>query len=312
MRKNIFFFVVVILLSVSFSSCAYEELNELSASLPPQEEEILPEEEEETIEWSYSHSTLVKNETTLSEDGVVNFEIEIKDSYTAVYEGETVSKDSLRSYNFSNTQSAEWRSLGISFSKGYKAYQEEYTNHNNLSMDPIVSVDSTFCEEGGWSILRSTKEVQFNYNSTTNPGVDCLNPVAEASSFAGTFTDEKLGKIELKPVVVKIGYNNYPYHHKDFSFVYNEETSSWENLPAWEEDTQVGDAVVENGVSYLRYPFISEAIFTVSEFGFEETHNAEYIWMIRYNKAEYDAENSRLTRSFCSFVRYEFTSGWIL
>lgn len=311
MRKNIFFFVVI-LLSVSFSSCAYEELNELSASLPPVEETTPVEEEEEEIEWEYSHSTLVKNETTLSEDGVVNFEIEIKDSYTAVYEGETVSKDSLRSYNFSNTQSAEWRSLGISFSKGYKAYQEEYTNHNNLSMDPIVSVDSTFCEEGGWSILRSTKEVQFNYNSTTNPGVDCLNPVAEASSFAGTFTDEKLGKIELKPVVVKIGYNNYPYHHKDLSFVYNEETSSWEDLPAWEEDTQVGDAVVENGETYLRYPFISEAIFTVSEFGFEETHNAEYIWMIRYNRAEYEAENSRLTRSSCSFIRHEFTSGWIL
>ncbi len=290
MKKNTFFFVVVLLSVFSLSSCAYEELNELSASLPPVEETTPVEEEEEEVEWEYSHSELVKNETTLV-DGVVDFKIEIKDTYTAVYAGETVYKDTTRVYNFSDTQSAEWRSLGISFSKGYKAYQKEFTNHNNLSMDPIVSVDSTFCEEGGWNVLRSTKEVQFNYNSTTNPGVDCLNPVAKINSFAGVFTDERLGEVELTPVVGKIGYNNYPYHHKDLSFVYNEETSSWENLPAWENDAQMGDAVVENGVSYLRYPFISEAIFTVSEFGFEETHKAEYVWMIRYNKAEYDAEH---------------------
>lgn len=287
MKKNMLF-IVVILLSVVMSSCAGEELVQTRAEAP---EVTVPEEDEEYLEWSYSRSELVTNETTLSEDGVVDFTIEIKDVYTAVYMGETVSKDSTRSYNFSNIQSAEWRSLGISFSKGYKAYQKEFTNHNNLSMDPIVSVDSTFCEEGGWSILRSSKEVQFHYNSTTNPDVDCLNPVATINSFAGTFTDERLGEIELKPVMGKIGYNNYLFHHKDLSFVYNEETSSWENLPAWEEDAQMGDAVVENGESYLRYPFISEAIFTVSEFGFEETHKAEYVWMIRYNKVEYDAEH---------------------
>lgn len=288
MRKNLFFFVVILLSVVMFSSCCGDVAELVSRAETP--EVTVPEEDEETIEWSYSHSTLVKNETTLV-DGVVDFEIEIKDVYKGLYAGKEVLKDSTRSYNFSDTQSAEWRSLGISFSKGYKAYQKEFSNHNNLSMDPIVSVEEVLCEENNWSVLRSTKEVQFNYNSTTNPGVDCLNPVATINSFAGVFTDERLGEIELKPVMGKIGYNNYLYHHKDLSFVYNEETSSWENLPAWEEDAQMGDAVVENGESYLRYPFISEAIFSVSEFGFEETLKAEYVWMIRYNKAEYDAEH---------------------
>ena len=288
MKKNFFFIVVVLLSVVLFSACAGEELIQTRAEAPVV---TVPEEDEEYVEWSYSRSELVKNETTLSEDGVVDFHIQIKDIYTAVYMGKTAYSDSLRSYNFSDTQSAEWRSLGISFSKGYKAYQKEFTNHNNLSMDPIVSVDEVLCEENNWSVLRSTKEVQFHYNSTTNPGVDCLNPVATINSFAGVFTDERLGEITLKSVTGKIGYNNYLYHHKDLSFVYNEETSSWENLPAWEDDAPMGDAVVENGESYLRYPFISEAIFSVSEFSFEETLKAEYVWMIRYNKAEYDAEH---------------------
>ena len=85
MKKNLFFTVVVLLSVAMFSACSGEE-SVLMASIPeaPAEKPEVPEEDEEFINWEYSHSTVVKNETTLSEDGVVDFNVEIKDVYTAV------------------------------------------------------------------------------------------------------------------------------------------------------------------------------------------------------------------------------------
>ena len=294
MKKNTFFFVVVILLSVSFSSCAYEELNELSAALPPQEEEILPEEEEEEIEWEYSHSTLEKNETTL-ENGVVNFEIEIKDIYTAVYMGEEVRKDSTRSYNFSNIQSAEWRAINLAFSKGYKAYQKEFTNHNNMARQSYVEMDTTVCENGGWTVVRETKMAHFNYVSSTCEE-DGFDPIASCNNFAGTFTDEKLGRIELKPVVFTVYPRGYESkHHKDETYRYDGESGTWLDRP-WEteEDRQSSRSAVEKGTEYLRYPIIISAEFVSEDFGLSEKRTAEYDYWIKFNRDEAIAEGSAI------------------
>lgn len=294
MRKNIFFFVVVILLSVSFSSCAYEELNELSATLPPQEEEILPEEEEEEIEWEYSRSELITNETTLV-DGVVDFHIEIKDIYTAVYMGEELRKDSTRVFNFSTIQSAEWRAINLAFSKGYKAYQSEFTNHNNMARQSYVEMDSTFCEEGGWKVLRESKAAHFNYVSSTCEE-DGFDPVASCNNFAGFFTDEKLGRIELKPVVFTIYPRGYESkHHKDETYRYDGESGTWLDRP-WEteEDRQSSRSAVENGKEYLRYPIFITAEFSCEDFGLSEKFVAEYDYWILFNREEAIAEGSAI------------------
>lgn len=294
MKKNLFFVVVVLLSVFSFSSCAYEELNELSAALPPVEETTPVEEEEEEIEWEYSHSTLVKNETTL-ENGVVDFEIIVKDIYTAVYMGETVNKDSLRTYNFSTIQSAEWRAINLAFSKGYKAYQSEFTNHNNMARQSYVEMDSTFCEEGGWKVLRESKAAHFNYVSSTCEE-DGFDPVASCNNFAGTFTDEKLGEIQLQPVVITVYPRGYESkHHKDETYRYDGESGTWLDRP-WEteEDRQSSRSAVENGKEYLRYPIFITAEFSCEDFGLSEKFVAEYDYWILFNREEAIAEGSAI------------------
>ena len=294
MKKNLFFFVVVLLSVFSFSSCAYEELNELSASLPPVEETTPVEEDEEEIEWEYSRSELITNETTLV-DGVVDFHIQIKDIYTAVYMGKTAYSDSLRSYNFSDTQSAEWRAINLAFSKGYKAYQKEFTNHNNMARQSYVEMDSTFCEEGGWTIVRETKKAHFNYVSSTCEE-DGFDPVASCNNFAGFFTDEKLGRIELKPVVFTVYPRGYESkHHKDETYRYDGESGTWLDRP-WEteEDRQSSRSAVENGTEYLRYPIIISAEFSCEDFGLSEKMTAEYDYWIKFNREEAIAEGSAI------------------
>ncbi len=291
MKKNFFFFVVV-LLSVVMSSCAGEELVQTRAEAPVV---TVPEEDEEYLEWEYSRSELVKNETTLSEDGVVDFTIEIKDVYTAVYMGETVSKDSTRSYNFSNIQSADWRNVNLAFSKGYKAYQSEFTNHNNMARQSYVEMDSTFCEEGGWTVVRESKAAHFNYVSSTCEE-DSFDPIASCNNFSGYFTDEKLGEIQLKPVVITVYPRGYESkHHKDETYRYDGENGRWLDRP-WEEaeDKQSSRSAVENGVEYMRYPIIISAEFVSEDFGLSEMKTAEYDYWIKFNRDEAIAEGSAI------------------
>lgn len=82
MKKNLFFFVAVLLSVAMFSACSGEE-SVMMASLPeaPAEKPEVPKEDEEFINWEYSRSTVVKNETTLSEDGVVDSTLKLK-TYT--------------------------------------------------------------------------------------------------------------------------------------------------------------------------------------------------------------------------------------
>lgn len=292
MKKNFFFFVVVLLSVVMFSSCAGEELVQTRAEAPVV---TVPEEDEEFVEWSYSHSTLEKNETTLSEDGVVDFTIEIKDVYTAVYMGEEVHKDSLRTYNFSTIQSAEWRAINLAFSKGYKAYQHEFTNHNNMARQSYVEMDSTICESNGWTVVRESKAAHFNYVSSTCEE-DGFDPVASCNNFAGTFTDEKLGQIQLKPVVITVYPRGYESkHHKDETYRYDGESGLWIDRP-WEEaeDRQSSRSAVENGVEYMRYPIIISAEFVSEDFGLSEMKTAEYDYWIKFNRDEAIAEGSAI------------------
>lgn len=292
MKKNTFFFVVIVLLSVVlFSACAGEELIQTRAEAPVV---TVPKEDEEYLEWSYSRSEVVTNLTTL-ENGVVDFKIVIKDIYTAVYMGETVSKDSLRTYNFSDTQSAEWRSVNLAFSKGYKAYQSEFTNHNNMARQSYVEMDSTFCEEGGWTVVRETKNAHFNYVSSTCEA-DGFDPVASCNNFAGTFTDEKLGEIQLRPVVFTVYPRGYESkHHKDETYRYDGESGLWIDRP-WEtsEDKQSSRSAVENGKEYMRYPIIISAEFSCEDFGLSEKFVAEYDYWILFNREEAIAEGSAI------------------
>ena len=292
MKKNFFFVVVVLLSVVLFSACAGEELIQTRAEAPVV---TVPEEDEEYLEWEYSRSELVKNETTLSEDGVVDFTIEIKDVYTAVYMGETVSKDSTRSYNFSNIQSAEWRNVNLAFSKGYKAYQSEFTNHNNMARQSYVEMDSTFCEEGGWTVVRESKAAHFNYVSSTCEE-DSFDPIASCNNFSGYFADEKLGEIQLKPVVITVYPRGYESkHHKDETYRYDGENGRWLDRP-WEEaeDKQSSRSAVENGVEYMRYPIIISAEFVSEDFGLSEKMTAEYDYWIKFNRDEAIAEGSAI------------------
>ena len=283
MKKNFFFFVVVLLSVIFFSACAGEELIQTRAESPVTS---VPEEDEEYVEWKYSHSELVKNETTLV-DGVVDFKIEIKDTYTAVYAGETVYKDTTRVYNFSDTQSAEWRSVNLAFSKGYKAYQKEFTNHNNMARQSYVEMDSTFCEEGGWTIIRESKNAHINYVSSTCEE-DSFDPIASCNNFAGIFTDERLGEIQLQPVVFTVYPRGYePKHHKDETYRYDGESGRWIDRP-WEtgEDVQSTRSAVENGVEYIRYPIIITVEFSCPDFGLSEKMTAEYDYWIKFNRDE--------------------------
>lgn len=292
MRKNLFFFVVVLLsVNVLLISCAGEELVQTRAEAP---EVTVPEEDEEYLEWSYSRSELVTNLTTL-ENGVVDFKIVIKDIYTAVYMGEEVHKDSLRTYNFSTIQSAEWRAINLAFSKGYKAYQSEFTNHNNMVRQSYVEMDTTVCENGGWTVVRESKAAHFNYVSSTCEE-DSFDPVASCNNFSGYFTDEKLGEIQLKPVVITVYPRGYESkHHKDETYRYDGENGRWLDRP-WEEaeDKQSSRSAVENGVEYMRYPIIISAEFVSEDFGLSEMKTAEYDYWIKFNRDEAIAEGSAI------------------
>lgn len=291
MKKNLFFVVVVLLSVVLFASCSGVELKQTRAA----QEVVVPEEDEEYLEWTYSHSTLVKNETTLSEDGVVDFRIEIKDIYTAVYMGESVYKDTTRVYDFSTIQSAEWRSVNLAFSKGYKDYQKEFTNHNNMARQSYVERDTTVCESNGWTVIRESKKAHFNYISSTCEE-DGFDPIASCNDFAGIFTDEKLGQIQLKPVVFTVYPRGYESkHHKDETYRYDGESGLWLDRP-WEteEDRQSSRSAVENGVEYMRYPIFITAEFSCEDFGLSEKFVAEYDYWIKFNREEAIAEGSAI------------------
>lgn len=270
------------------------------ASLPetPAEKPEVPEEDEEFINWEYSHSTVVKNETTLSEDGVVDFNVEIKDVYTAVYMGEEVSKDTVRAYNFSEVAPAEWRNISLAMSKGYKLYQKEFTNHTKqLKRNSYETSNDSTVIEGGWTITRSSSEFHFNIVSETN-AEDTMDPTGSCNSFAGFFTDEKLGEITLKPVVLTMKFNGFSIkHHKDNSYRYDSETGLWLDRP-WDngENVQSGVSAKENGKEYLRYPIICTVKFSCEDFGLTEKMNSEYDYWVLYNEAEWLAEGNAVLR----------------
>ena len=299
MKKNLFFFVAVLLSVAMFSACSGEE-SVLMASLPetPAEKPEVPKEDEEFINWEYSHSTVVKNETTLSEDGVVDFNVEIKDIYTAVYMGEEVSKDTVRAYNFSEVAPAEWRNISLAMSKGYKLYQKEFTNHTKqLKRNSYESSNDTTIVEGGWTITRTSGEFHFNIVSETN-AEDTMDPTGSCNSFSGFFTDEKLGEIALKPVVLTMKFNGFSIkHHKDNSYRYDSETGLWLDRP-WDngDNTQSGVSAKEGEKEYLRYPIICTVKFSCPEFNVDKKMNSEYDYWVEYNEEEWILEGNAVLR----------------
>lgn len=297
--KNLFSFVVILSSVIFFSACDGEE-SVLLASMPetPAEKPEVPKEDEEFINWEYSHSTVVKNETTLSEDGVVDFNVEIKDIYTAVYMGEEVSKDTVRAYNFSEVAPAEWRNISLAMSKGYKLYQKEFTNHTKqLKRNSYESSNDTTIVEGGWTITRTSGEFHFNIVSETN-AEDTMDPTGSCNSFSGFFTDEKLGEIALKPVVLTMKFNGFSIkHHKDNSYRYDSETGLWLDRP-WDngENVQSGVSAKENGKEYLRYPIICTVKFSCPEFNVDKKMNSEYDYWVEYNEEEWILEGNAVLR----------------
>ena len=297
--KNLFSFVVILSSVIFFSACDGEE-SVLLASMPetPAEKPEVPKEDEEFIKWEYSHSTVVKNETTLSEDGVVDFNVEIKDIYTAVYMGEEVSKDTVRAYNFSEVAPAEWRNISLAMSKGYKLYQKEFTNHTKqLKRNSYESSNDTTIVEGGWTITRTSGEFHFNIVSETN-AEDTMDPTGSCNSFAGFFTDEKLGEIALKLVVLTMKFNGFSIkHHKDNSYRYDSETGLWLDRP-WDngENVQSGVSAKENGKEYLRYPIICTVKFSCPEFNVDKKMNSEYDYWVEYNEEEWILEGNAVLR----------------
>ena len=297
--KNLFSFVVILSSVIFFSACDGEE-SVLLASMQetPAEKPEVPKEDEEFIKWEYSHSTVVKNETTLSEDGVVDFNVEIKDIYTAVYMGEEVSKDTVRAYNFSEVAPAEWRNISLAMSKGYKLYQKEFTNHTKqLKRNSYESSNDTTIVEGGWTITRTSGEFHFNIVSETN-AEDTMDPTGSCNSFSGFFTDEKLGEIALKPVVLTMKFNGFSIkHHKDNSYRYDSETGLWLDRP-WDngENVQSGVSAKENGKEYLRYPIICTVKFSCPEFNVDKKMNSEYDYWVEYNEEEWILEGNAVLR----------------
>lgn len=297
--KNLFSFVAILSSVIFLSACSGEE-SVLMASLPetPAEKPEVPKEDEEFINWEYSHSTVVKNETTLSEDGVVDFNVEIKDIYTAVYMGEEVSKDTVRAYNFSEVAPAEWRNISLAMSKGYKLYQKEFTNHTKqLKRNSYESSNDTTIVEGGWTITRTSGEFHFNIVSETN-AEDTMDPTGSCNSFSGFFTDEKLGEIALKPVVLTMKFNGFSIkHHKDNSYRYDSETGLWLDRP-WDngENVQSGVSAKENGKEYLRYPIICTVKFSCPEFNVDKKMNSEYDYWVEYNEEEWILEGNAVLR----------------
>lgn len=297
--KNLFSFVVILSSVIFFSACDGEE-SVLLASMPetPAEKPEVPKEDEEFIKWEYSHSTVVKNETTLSEDGVVDFNVEIKDIYTAVYMGEEVSKDTVRAYNFSEVAPAEWRNISLAMSKGYKLYQKEFTNHTKqLKRNSYESSNDTTIVEGGWTITRTSGEFHFNIVSETN-AEDTMDPTGSCNSFSGFFTDEHLGEIQMDPVNITMKFNGFSIkHHKDNTYKYDEESGLWIDRP-WDngDNTQSGVSAKEGEKEYLRYPIICTVKFSCPEFNVDKKMNSEYDYWVEYNEEEWILEGNAVLR----------------
>ena len=112
------------------------------------------------------------------------------------------------------------------------------------------------------------------------------------------FTDEKLGEITLKPVVLTMKFNGFSIkHHKDNSYRYDSETGLWLDRP-WDngENVQSGVSAKENGKEYLRYPIICTVKFSCEDFGLTEKMNSEYDYWVLYNEAEWLAEGNAVLR----------------
>lgn len=276
--RNMFFFIVVFVSAVVLSSCAgaLEEITPVAVA------PVVPEEDKEYIQWELSHSVVEKNETTLSPDNVVNFLITIKHTYTAVYEGKLIKKDTVCVHDFSQIMDAEWRSLDLWMTKGYSATQKEATRSVNLQMVPICNRDTTVVEEGGWMICKEVAKRDHSFISTSCAD-DRLNIQLGHSSFWGEFHDEKLGVIELTPVIVKIKLNNVFPHHKSVEDArYDAESATWLDRP-WETGTDMPSAYTcsnSEGIDCFRYPWIQSVRFTAEGFDLDETRSAEFEYWV--------------------------------
>lgn len=272
----------------------------MMASLPeaPAEKPEIPEEDEDYINWKFSFSTIVEKKTTLSEDGVVDFHLVINDKYEAEYMGQTHYKDSVRTYDFSNVMSAEWRNISLAMSKGYKLYQKEFTNHTKqLKRNSYETSNDSTVVESGWTITRTSGEFHFNIVSETN-AEDAMDPTGSCNSFAGFFTDEHLGEIQMDPVNITMKFNGFSIkHHKDNSYRYDSETGLWLDRP-WDngDNTQSGVSAKENGKEYLRYPVICTVKFSCEDFGLTEKMNSEYDYWVEYNEEEWLEEGNAVLR----------------
>jgi hypothetical protein len=295
---------------VYLTSCSGEELVQVMAEMPTPEKkpsgfEVKTSTSSEILS-AETVSELIDSSTTLSDDGEVNFNICFLDSTKTIKETKTIfhldQGDSIvsvkdtavvvknRIYSFSDIRDEKFRNVNLSFSKGYSEYQKEFTNNVNLSMQPKTKRDTTLVEEKGWKIMKEIRTVEYNLNSTSNPDEDCLNPVAVCSSFEATFRDPEGNygeEITFTPVKVKISPKNIMSHHKDMSYRYDAEKALWLDRP-WEtgEDHASPEGIEVDGISYLRYAFISQATFKVSEFDFTKTYSAEYEWWVKFNKEE--------------------------
>lgn len=299
MKKNLFFTVVVLLSVVFLSACSGEE-SVLMASLPetPAEKPEIPDEDEEFVDWKFLFSTIVEKKTTLSEDGVVDFHLVINNKYETEYMGQTHYKDSVRTYNFSDVMPAEWRNISLAMSKGYKLYQKEFTNHTKqLKRNSYETSNDSTVVEGGWTITRTSGEFHFNVISESNPE-DAFDPTGSCNSFAGYFTDEHLGEIQMDPVNITMKFNGFSIkHHKDNSYRYDSETGLWLDRP-WDNggNVQSGVSAKENGEEYLRYPIICTVKFSCPEFNVDKKMNSEYDYWVLYNEAEWLEEGNAVLR----------------
>ena len=125
-----------------------------------------------------------------------------------------------------------------------------------------------------------------------------MDPTGSCNSFAGFFTDEKLGEIALKPVVLTMKFNGFSIkHHKDNSYRYDSETGLWLDRP-WDngENVQSGVSAKENGKEYLRYPIICTVKFSCPEFNVDKKMNSEYDYWVEYNEEEWILEGNAVLR----------------
>lgn len=287
MRK-LFFNVVVFGAAISLISCAGEEFEPAPMSAKTDTVTITVPEKEQIV-WTFAGSKLVQNETSL-ENEEVDFTVAIKDSFVAVVSGETVVKDSIRTYKFSSENLPDsWRSLNLSFSKGSTYYQKEFTNSVNLKRKSYAKKDSVSYSYNGWNITREAKTIHVNLVSRTD-STDVLDPVASCNSFFGSFTDpmERLQEVvELAPVQVSVTPSWAMYHHRDLSWVYDEETATWENKSFVENDENPSNHTInKNNKEYMRYPLIVNVKWEVAKFNFSKEASADFEYWVEFNEEE--------------------------